>query len=292
MSCSTMRETNSGARTLNSSSMASQWMRSHEPPSHQPAHGLRGSLYAHHHITEAYDPVQGQMQHHLTTPIAQPYQFFPQVLSLFPHLTSSSNEQGRASLTDAWKKAGSPGGKRPKDWLKTAETIEFIEHISKLKGDETPLLDIKPGRSGGTWAELQIALKYAQYLSPEFQQLVNDVFIERVREEADPELTIARGPASSGGRRWFCELGITLGRVRGVHISARSPDVLPTRPSTDASTAIASTSQAQVVDRSLTPSFANQKSIDVQSGSTTIRLRFDRCCFVIQAAERPGDHLS
>lgn len=97
-----------------------------------------------------------------------------------------------ASLTDLWKQAGSPDSRRPKDWLYTKEAIEFVEHIKNLKGGDSPLLVVKAGRSGGTFADPQIALKYAQYLSPNFQKIVNDVFIERIEEEIDPELGVQR----------------------------------------------------------------------------------------------------
>ena len=106
-----------------------------------------------------------------------------------------ADQGGLGSLTDIWRQAGSPHSKRPQVWIATDEAIKFAEHISNLKGKSTCLFNVKQGRNGGTYADLQIALKYAQWLSPEFQKTVNDVFLERVEEEIDPELGVLRARA-------------------------------------------------------------------------------------------------
>lgn len=103
-----------------------------------------------------------------------------------------ANEHGQGSLTELWQRAGKPVGKRPSEWLRLQEVVEFVEH---LKGENPHLLvpiQTKPGRNGGTYGEIQLCLKYAQYLSPEFQREVNDVFIQRMEEIADPELGMQR----------------------------------------------------------------------------------------------------
>jgi hypothetical protein len=53
-------------------------------------------------------------------------------------------------------------------------------------------LKTKRGVGGGTWAHWQLALSYAQYLSPELHLAVNQVFKERLEETLNPELGIER----------------------------------------------------------------------------------------------------
>jgi hypothetical protein len=65
-------------------------------------------------------------------------------------------------------------------------------YIIPINGGKSVLLK-KRGANGGTWAHWQLALSYAQYLSPELHQVVNQVFRERLEETIDPELGINRG---------------------------------------------------------------------------------------------------
>lgn len=85
--------------------------------------------------------------------------------------------------------AGSPKNKEPKEWLKLKGTKNLIKTI---KGDKTPFLKTRRGKGGGIWAHWQIALSYAQYLSPELHFTANQVFKERLEEIANPELGIVR----------------------------------------------------------------------------------------------------
>ena len=110
-------------------------------------------------------------------------------------LQIGTNKDGLVNATDLWKRAGSPENKRPKDWLGTKDAIEFVDHITNLTNSncrQKPLLESKAGRYGKTYLDIQLALKYAQYLSPHFQFEVNEVYLERKQEERDPELGIER----------------------------------------------------------------------------------------------------
>ena len=125
------------------------------------------------------------------------------------------------NLTDLWREAGMPKDKAPADWLRMAETADFVtvcilnmvpDHVlakrppavresaeilrwaeSVLKAAETlSLLKRTQGRSGGTFAHRQIALAYAEYLSPEFNDIVDNIFRESLQETAEPELGLRR----------------------------------------------------------------------------------------------------
>ena len=128
---------------------------------------------------------------------------------------------GLISLTDLWRGEGAVETKKPDNWIHSAETAEFM--ATCLKSTPGGLLANKPdphrgskkairawadtiikecekqglikrtrGRAGATFAHRQIALAYAGYLSSELRILVQQVFIERLEETADPELGITR----------------------------------------------------------------------------------------------------
>jgi hypothetical protein len=85
--------------------------------------------------------------------------------------------------------SGAPKGKEPKEWSKLPGTKNLIKSIN---GGKSPILKTKRGVGGGTWAHWQLALSYAQYLSPELHLAVNQVFKERLEETLNPELGIER----------------------------------------------------------------------------------------------------
>jgi hypothetical protein len=100
----------------------------------------------------------------------------------------------QVSLTDLWKAAGSPASQDVEHWFRNDSTHKFINSVAqKLNTPKSGVLKTKRGKSGGTWAHWQIALSYAQYLSPELHMFVNQCFVDRVQEESNPELAIERG---------------------------------------------------------------------------------------------------
>lgn len=76
-------------------------------------------------------------------------------------------------LTDMWKADGSNRHRKPYEWARY-EGAEFIEKLQEKAGGAR-LLEVRKGRGGGTWAHWQIAMAYAQYLSPEFHAWCNAV---------------------------------------------------------------------------------------------------------------------
>lgn len=95
----------------------------------------------------------------------------------------------RVNLTDLWRAAGSPENKEPRQWVRLPQSIEFIEAVCKnLNVEKSHVLKSVSGKGGGTWANRLIAVSYAGYLSPDLQIWINQVFLERLQEERNPDL--------------------------------------------------------------------------------------------------------
>jgi hypothetical protein len=109
-------------------------------------------------------------------------------------LAIRSNNGGLVSLTDLWKAMGSVREKAPNFWTNQDSTRQLIETASGiLNATQDCIIKSAKGRHGGTWAHKNIALAYAKYLSPELHLAVNQAFLERIEEEANPELALQRG---------------------------------------------------------------------------------------------------
>lgn len=79
-------------------------------------------------------------------------------------------------LTDMWRAAGSPDGKKPSNWLRSKPVRLFIDHLEEnLKGVQEHLFDVSRGRQGETWAHWQLGMAFAKHLSPEFHRFCNEV---------------------------------------------------------------------------------------------------------------------
>lgn len=87
---------------------------------------------------------------------------------------------------------GTPKNQSPGDWKRLDSTKKLINSISNKNTGKSRIFISKRGRNGGTFAHWQLALAYAQYLSPELHFTVNAVFKERLEEIIDPELGISR----------------------------------------------------------------------------------------------------
>ena len=80
-------------------------------------------------------------------------------------------------------------GKRPVNWLELDSTVRYMASMSSaLKVDKSDLLDIKKGRSGGTWMHPKLAIAFARWLSDDFAvwcDLQIDKIIHGERESID-----------------------------------------------------------------------------------------------------------
>lgn len=68
--------------------------------------------------------------------------------------------------------------KQPADWLKLEGTKELIAAVSNSEDLHSCPIESKPGRYGGTFAHELLAVSYAGWISPRFQLLVNQTFID------------------------------------------------------------------------------------------------------------------
>lgn len=93
------------------------------------------------------------------------------------------------NLNKIYEMSGSPKNQDPRQWVRLPTTKNLIESTNVGKSH---ILKSKRGENGGTWAHWQLALSYAQYLSPELHIAVNQVFKERLEEIINPELGLKR----------------------------------------------------------------------------------------------------
>lgn len=97
------------------------------------------------------------------------------------------------SLTDMWKAQGSPENRNPSQWLRLPDTERLMSVLVKENVGLSPIYKTRKGKGGGTFGIPKLAIAYAEYLSPEFHSWALGALIERIEEDADPELAINRG---------------------------------------------------------------------------------------------------
>lgn len=93
-----------------------------------------------------------------------------------------------------------PFGKRPANWIKTQQAKDLLEAVSGVKKVvPTDLqLVVNGGKRYGTWFQEDVALCFAQWLSPEFYVLCNDKLKE----------LLAKGISKNAGMRFKTVKGI------------------------------------------------------------------------------------
>ena len=107
------------------------------------------------------------------------------------------------SLNDLWKMLDSPKSKEPKFWLRLPDSVSYLDSECKAqKVKKSHLLRIKKGRGGGTYATQRIFLEYARYLNKDLAVQINEVFLQELRAQANPDLYIdkARGAYKKKGK--------------------------------------------------------------------------------------------
>lgn len=74
-------------------------------------------------------------------------------------------------------------GKLPKDWLKLQQTKDLLNALSgRKKILPSDLVQVINGNNGGTWMHEDVALMFAQWLSPDFYIWCNDRIKELARD--------------------------------------------------------------------------------------------------------------
>lgn len=108
------------------------------------------------------------------------------------------DRDGRFSLNDLHRMAGSPTNQDPRQWTRLDTTGSLVEVVQDQQDSNVGISPIwkvlvsRRGNMGGTWAVMSLALAYASYLSPEFRAACLKVVEERIEEEQNPELGITR----------------------------------------------------------------------------------------------------
>lgn len=96
------------------------------------------------------------------------------------------DENGLACLNDIWTAAGFTKNQRPNDWTRLAVTRRKVERVLELitgksrnydDKDMRRVLRTRRGADGGTYADVRLALDYAEYLNPKLAIEVKEVFL-------------------------------------------------------------------------------------------------------------------
>ncbi len=96
------------------------------------------------------------------------------------------DDQRLINLTQMWKASGSPENRSPYEWKRYAGTV-FIDELAKsLNTGKSRVIRSGRGRGAETFAHWQIALAYAEYLSPAFHRFVHEVFREKIEQDQRP----------------------------------------------------------------------------------------------------------
>jgi len=96
------------------------------------------------------------------------------------------DENGLACLNDIWAAAGYQKNRRPHEWQRLPGTNRKIERVLELitgKSRNYTTEDMRKvyrtyrGANGGTFADMRLALDYAEYLNPKLAIEVKEVFL-------------------------------------------------------------------------------------------------------------------
>lgn len=79
-----------------------------------------------------------------------------------------------------------PFGKRPIDWLNTQQAKDLVKTILKVRKITLAEIQVvrRGGQNPGTWFDQELALLFAQWLSPEFYLACNQKILELVHQKA------------------------------------------------------------------------------------------------------------
>lgn len=94
------------------------------------------------------------------------------------------DKEGRYNLNALHKASGGKDAKRPKAWLATKATKELIEELRQNSAFGQEIITVtKGGINQGTFAHELLAVSYAGWISPKFQLMVNQVFLDYKKGE-------------------------------------------------------------------------------------------------------------
>lgn len=146
------------------------------------------------------------------------------------------DEKGRIRLNDIHKAGGFSKHQGPKYWAALVTATELISFTASKKAGKSGLLSkdditsvfcVKVGLNGGTWADPNIALAYAKYLSPSLHYEVNEIFLRYKQGDATlADEVLERAPAKDN--EWA---GVrALGRAKRNELTATLQEHDVTKP--------------------------------------------------------------
>lgn len=92
----------------------------------------------------------------------------------------TTDEHGRFNLNAIHRASEKGSHKLPSQWSRRRDTQELIAELKSQRADLhfEPLSAVRGGAYPGTYAHELLAISYAGWISPKFQLLVNQVFID------------------------------------------------------------------------------------------------------------------
>lgn len=95
------------------------------------------------------------------------------------------------SLNDLWRMLGSPKSMEPRFWQRLPETERYFESETKsLNVRKSHIIKSKRGKGGGTYATQRVFLEYARYLNKDLAVQINEVFLQEIKAQQNPDLYI------------------------------------------------------------------------------------------------------
>ena len=135
------------------------------------------------------------------------------------------DENGLACLNDIWKAAGFTKHQRPNDWSRLPGTIKKMERVLELNTGKSRNYDAADmrlvfrtirGANGGTYADVRLALDYAEYLNPKLAIEVKEIFLRYKAGDATLADEVL-DKASAEDNVWVAQRAI--GRAARIHFT-------------------------------------------------------------------------
>lgn len=106
-------------------------------------------------------------------------------------LKAISKDGKMYSLNDLWRMMGSPKSMEPRFWQRLPETERYFESETKsLNVRKSHIIKSKRGKGGGTYATQRVFIEYARYLNKDLAVQINEVFLQELKAQANPDLYI------------------------------------------------------------------------------------------------------
>lgn len=101
-------------------------------------------------------------------------------LPVIANVQITTDQEGRFNLNALHRASGTPKSKAPNEWLRTQQAKDLILALETQTGDSRfeVVVTARGGNAPGTFAAEQIAVAYANWISPPFYLKVIQTFID------------------------------------------------------------------------------------------------------------------